>query len=85
MDVNTNSENSLDSMKQYLEKERLRRGYSLDKPFEPIRNKNSSGRMFISFCLLVLVVAAVTITIAVLALQNAGHPMEFSFFSNRFW
>lgn len=78
MNEETNN-NDLEVMKKNLENERLRRGYAIDEPFKPISDKNTMGRIFLSIFFVTILVALVVIAISIVALQNAGHPLEFPF------
>jgi hypothetical protein len=66
-------------MKKKLADERVKRGYSIDDRFDPIRDKNTLGRVVVSIGIVTIIVIAVIILISIVALQNAGQPIEISF------
>ena len=69
----------LGMMKEFLEKERLRLGYDFNEPFEPIEDRSSAGRIALSILVVTLIVVICAVVISVIALQNSGQPLEFSF------
>ena len=76
MNEESNGDDILEVMKKDLENRRNRQGYDLDIPFEPIKNKNTFGRQILSIGLVTILVIIVIIAIAVVALQNAGAPLD---------
>ena len=79
MNDETYVDNSLDEMKKRLEHERLKRGYSIDDPVEPITDKSGVGRMFFSVIFVAVIVALGVIAVSVVALVNSGQPFEIPF------
>jgi len=79
MSDRVNDDDVLEQMKKHLESERLRRGYSIDEPLKPVRNKNTFGRMVLSVFIVTLIVVIVATAISVIALQNSGYPFDFFF------
>ena len=72
-------DSSLDEMKRRLELERIRYGYSIDDPVEPITDKSGVGRMVFSVLFVAVLVAVGIIAVSVVALMNSGLAFEIPF------
>lgn len=79
MNDNINGEDILLEMRKKLESIRIKKGYDINKPFSSVRNKNTLTRIMLSIGIVIIIVALVAVGISIVALQNAGHPLDFSF------
>ena len=65
-------EEQVEKMKQIFDAEREKHGYSVDDPVDPIRNKSEPLHLLGSILLTVLLVAAVTLIVSMVASENSG-------------